>query len=136
MMAEAAIELMNYEIEEIKYTRSEYEENQSQSKFQFSVEVGLSEDLEAGKVTLETLVPDNKEKRQISVRISGYYKVNEVFGQDRLEVLKELISVNGTAILLPYLRSIVSMVSTLDGNSIILPTLNVFELLKQSEENQ
>ncbi len=135
-MAEAAIELMNYEIEEIKYTRSEYEENQSQSKFQFSVEVGLSEDLEAGKVTLETLVPDNKEKRQISVRISGYYKVNEVFGQDRLEVLKELISVNGTAILLPYLRSIVSMVSTLDGNSIILPTLNVFELLKQSEENQ
>lgn len=135
-MAEAAIELMNYEIEEIKYTRSEYEENQSQSKFQFSVEIGLSEDLEAGKVTLETLVPDNKEKRQISVRISGYYKVNEVFGQDRLEVLKELISVNGTAILLPYLRSIVSMVSTLDGNSIILPTLNVFELLKQSEENQ
>ena len=135
-MAEAAIELMNYEIEEIKYTRSEYEENQSQSKFQFSVEVGLSEDLEAGKVTLETLVPDNKEKRQISVRISGYYKVNEGFGQDRLEVLKELISVNGTAILLPYLRSIVSMVSTLDGNSIILPTLNVFELLKQSEENQ
>ncbi|MGY0186386.1 hypothetical protein [Lactococcus petauri] len=135
-MAEAVIELMQYAIEEIKYTRNDYDDSVTPDKFQFGVEIGLSESLDAGKITLEAIVPDDKEERQISVRISGYYKINESFVKGEIDKIKELLSVNGTAILLPYLRSVVSMVSTLDGDSIILPTLNVFELLKESEKNK
>lgn len=135
-MAGAVIELMQYAIEEIKYIRNDYDGSVAPDKFQFGVEIALSDSLDAGKVTLEALVPDDKEERQISVRISGYYKINESFVHGEVDKIKELLSVNGTAILLPYLRSVVSMVSTLDGDSIILPTLNVFELLKESEKNK
>lgn len=65
--------------------------------------------------------------------ISGYFTFREDLTSDKEK--HQYLGVNGTAILLPYLRAIVSMVTVLDKNeAIVFPTLNVSELMKLSEE--
>ncbi|MBK5252371.1 MAG: protein-export chaperone SecB [Peptostreptococcaceae bacterium] len=48
-----------------------------------------------------------------------------------------LLKVNATAILFPYIRSFVSMLtSQLEGEQILLPVMNIFELVKDIPKNE
>ena len=61
-------------------------------------------------------------------------KLNLLEINEKTEAKKHL-SVNGTAILFPYLRSIVSILSSLDNsNAIVLPTINTHSFVEV--ENQ
>ncbi|EIP8075184.1 protein-export chaperone SecB [Enterococcus faecalis] len=57
--------------------------------------------------------------------------MNKNYTDDKEEILN-FLGLNGSAILLPYVRAIVSMLTTLDSNqAIVLPTINVMDLLNQ-----
>lgn len=82
--------------------------------------VGIDEEEEHAQIKLKTVVSDEDNLRSITVEVAGAFKIN-----DKKDVKSHLTS-NGTAILLPYLRSIVSMVSSFDNkNAILLPTLRL-----------
>ena len=82
--------------------------------------VGIDEEEEHAQIKLKTVVSDEDNLRSITVEVAGAFKIN-----DKKDVKSRLTS-NGTAILLPYLRSIVSMVSSFDNkNAILLPTLRL-----------
>lgn len=82
--------------------------------------VGIDEDEEHAQIKLKAVVSDEDNLRSITVEVAGAFKIN-----DKNDVKSHLTS-NGTAILLPYLRSIVSMVSSFDNkNAILLPTLRL-----------
>lgn len=72
------------------------------------------------------------------MELDGYFDINDNLfkeddGSDRdIEKVIEIFTVNGIAILYPYMRSIVSMVSGLDdSNRIILPTINLRNFEKE-----
>ncbi|CWD47058.1 hypothetical protein SPAR113_0669 [Streptococcus pneumoniae GA49447] len=66
--------------------------------------------------------------KTISVTVIGYFEINID------ENITDILYVNGTAILYHYLRSIVSIVSAIDSSeAMLLPTINVLELLDKSQ---
>ena len=126
------IQFKRYEVEKINYIILNEDES-TKSKMKFLVSGALSDDSEVGVVTLDISLPQKEQKRKIDVIISGYFTFREDLTSDKEK--HQYLGVNGTAILLPYLRSIVSMVTVLDKNeAIVFPTLNVSELMKLSEE--
>ena len=99
-----AIELERYEIEELSYVRS----------------VDNEEDRKNGKVTLTAKFVDQGENKTIVARVSGYFTINLESEQENYLV------VNGAAIVFPYLRSAISMVSSLDSSdAVLIPTVNI-----------
>ncbi len=126
------IQFKRYEVEKINYIILNEDES-TKSKMKFLVSGALSDDSEVGVVTLDISLPQKEQKRKIDVIISGYFTFREDLTSDKEK--HQYLGVNGTAILLPYLRAIVSMVIVLDKNeAIVFPTLNVSELMKLSEE--
>lgn len=68
---------------------------------------------------------------RIEVRISGKFSVKDADDPERV------MQINATAILLPYLRSLFSMLTTIAGiPPITLPVINVAELFKQKVETR
>lgn len=124
-----AIEFLHYEIERIEYSREITNEDREGSSLKdMGITCGISENLEYGKVTIQNTIIDSDNERKIFVSISGHYKINDGFNSNEDEA-KSYIVTNGTAILYPYVRSVFSIISTLDSNdAIVLPTVNVNEL--------
>ena len=126
---EPTISLEKYEIEEITYSRIVDESDFQSENLQVSVKSGLTEDKKFGKVTLEAKFFDDEKNKKVSARISGYYTINVE------EDSEKYIAINGTAILFPYLRSAISMISTLDSQeAVLIPTINVLSILENQEE--
>ena len=128
---EPTISLEKYEIEEITYSRIVDESDFQSENLQVSVKSGLTEDKKFGKVTLEAKFFDDEKNKKVSARISGYYTINVE------EDSEKYIAINGTAILFPYLRSAISMISTLDSqDAVLIPTINVLSILENQEERR
>ena len=126
---EPTISLEKYEIEEITYSRIVDESDFQSENLQVSVKSGLTEDKKYGKVTLEAKFFDKEKNKKVSARISGYYTINVEKDSENY------IAINGTAILYPYLRSAISMISTLDSqDAVLIPTINVLSILENQEE--
>lgn len=129
------IYLDGYNIDEISYKNvSSKETLESKEEPEFSFEFGFTENLEHAivKMTVEL----NQGNRKIMVKMSGNFSIPDL-GYTKEEI-KLFVAQNGSAILYPYLRSVVSIISTLDGPSaVVLPTLNMIdELAKLSEKNK
>ncbi len=92
------------------------------------VKVGHTDDYSHGAVKLSVSLVDKDAMKKISVTVIGYFEINID------ENITDILYVNGTAILYPYLRSIVSIVSAIDSSeAMLLPTINVLELLDKSQ---
>jgi len=91
-----------------------------------------SDDMGSCLVTLSVKIGDEPEDSvpfSIRVSLTGKFTINEK------ERAKEIMEVNGTAILFPYLRSTVSQL-TLSANlsPVILPTINLVEMLNNERK--
>lgn len=117
-MKDPVIKFKGYSIQQLNYQKVDSKDVKPSSKLNLSC--GISEDLEFGKIiiTVEYINAD----LQITLTVDGLFDVK---GVESKEFIEEFLTVNGTAIVYPYVRSIVSMVSSLDSNNaIILPTIN------------
>ncbi|HFI0998728.1 TPA: hypothetical protein ACGPEP_000824 [Streptococcus pneumoniae] len=96
------------------------------------VKVGHTDDYSHGAVKLSVSLVDKDAMKKISVTVIGYFEIN--IDENITDILTDILYVNGTAILYPYLRSIVSIVSAIDSSeAMLLPTINVLELLDKSQ---
>ncbi len=130
------IQLEKYQIEELNYVLLE-EEMSNEPKLKFNVSGGISDDIETGKLTLEASISQKRkdENRKIDVVLVGYFKFSSEVTE--IEQAQQYMSINGTAILLPYLRSITSMVTVLDSEeAIVFPTMNLIELMSKSNDDE
>lgn len=129
------IYLDGYMINRISYETIEDDKTETLStEPQVSYSFGLSDDNKNGLVTIEANVFDKKRARKIEISVSGNFSIPDN-GLD-VEDIKTYLAQNGSAILYPYVRSIVSVLTTLDGPSaIVMPTLNMVEQFESDEEN-
>lgn len=120
-MNKPVITFEKYEILSIDYKK--YDENEIEDSSVFrDASMGISSDNESGKIEITVKVSDPLNSRTIGVKIRGYFIVNIDLDIDQIKLY---LSQNGIAMLYPYVRSIISMVSSLDAEtSILLPTIN------------
>ena len=128
---DAVISLERYKIEKLLYSRILDEHKDKQDDLQIELNVYLTEDKKKGKVAISAEYTDVDSIKMVSATINGYFEINvEADGENYL-------ATNGVAILFPYLRSAISMISTLDSDdAIVIPTYNVLNLLDNYEETQ
>ena len=89
------------------------------------VKHGISDDnLTAGLIVNVILFSEEIDKK-IDLSVEGVFTIDEEFSEKGPQEITKALRVNGTAILYPYIRSIVSMVSSFDSSSaVVLPALN------------
>ncbi|EGO2718617.1 protein-export chaperone SecB [Enterococcus faecalis] len=127
-MDTAPIYFQGYKINSIKYETSDTDVELTED-YKPEIEFGIDEKFEKGTVKITSVM--NTANRQITITVSGVFKINKNYTDDKEEILN-FLGLNGSAILLPYVRAIVSMLTTLDSNqAIVLPTINVMDLLNQ-----
>ena len=91
----------------------------------------MTEYCKNGKVTLKAKFVDQGENKTIVARVSGYFTINLESEQENYLV------VNGAAIVFPYLRSAISMVSSLDSSdAVLIPTVNILSLLEEQAKDK
>lgn len=125
-MNNPVIELNNYRITNIEYTTFETQEELNYFEDEngtISATVGTTEDNKEARIVLSTTILKSDEEqmdfKKVTVEITGYFKINTD------ENVQEYLRVNGTAILFPYLRTFISVITSLDNSdAIVIPTIN------------
>lgn len=127
-MNKPVITLQRYEVDQLLISRELTERDFDEETFDLDANVGIAPDKANGIIKLNVSLIDKDIKKKLLATITGYFEIN--IEEDIIDVL----FVNGTAILYPYLRSIVSIVSAIDSSeAMLLPTINVLELLANSQ---
>lgn len=102
-------------------------EEKEKDNISLSVETGTTEDLKSGRVTVNVEVQN--EEMKLNIEVSGFFSINIETSADEIT---KFLTVNGTAIVFPYIRSMVSMLTSLDSSqALILPTINTQNLLNK-----
>lgn len=131
----AMLQFNRFKVMEMQYRSNLLTNFDEEISPKFGVQVGLNEDnIHQAIVNLEVEIGEESDEDYLKVVIAGFF----TFDTDK-EVKEDVIynyyEVNGTAILFPYLRSIVSdLTSKGDDSPIILPTLNIPAMLRAREE--
>ena len=90
----------------------------------------IEDNLQKYRVSLEAVIKDKKGKMELCVEIVGIFSSDCREGETKL--IKSIIQDNTTAILFPYLRSQISLVTTQPQIlPIILPPMNIAEMFKE-----
>lgn len=131
-MEKPVIEFKGYRIENIDFKNLEQDEfNETElENGEVSVWSAFTEDYKEAKLRLTFTVVDYNLLRTLVFEISGYFEIN----CDKEEAEKYVIQ-NGTAIMYPYARSIISMITSLDNeNTIVIPTINTTTLVRSKDD--
>ncbi|MFC6464897.1 protein-export chaperone SecB [Marinilactibacillus sp. GCM10026970] len=128
------IELDSYRITDVDFTvynGIEEIENKDIKHGDINATIGINEEYHnKAIVKLKTSIIDEDNLRVISVELSGFFTINE----ENEDKAKNYLLVNGSAILMPYLRAIISIISSLDNESaIVLPTMNTYNFEKKDK---
>jgi preprotein translocase subunit secB len=127
-MNKPVINLQRYEVDELLISRDFTKNDHNKEALKLDAKVGTTDDNTQGAIKLSVSLIDKNIRKKLSATITGYFEINIE------ENIYQILYVNGTAILYPYLRSIVSIVSAIDSSeAMLLPTINVLELLAKSQ---
>lgn len=124
---EPIITFKSYKIKNIDYKFTGLEKESDSSKenedtINTRVHIGISKDLKEGLVLLKNEINDMKNERTITVELYGEFDILKEMNEDEI---KDILRVNGVAMLYPYAWSLVSILTSIDSESaILLPTIN------------
>lgn len=124
--------LMNVELNTVN---QEKEENDKTSLRVNAGTSDINEDGE-GQLEIELNISEKEERysREIKIKILGIFEFPNKKNNNEYN-LDEILKINGTAILMPYIRTLLSSLTSFDDSTehILLPALNVKSMFEQSE---
>ena len=105
--------------------------NENEMEIELQVIINRKQDEEVYKVTLD--FTGNKEKEySIEIVLSGYFSFDENERVDE-DLKKNLINQNAVAIIMPYLRSQVSLITAQpEGECVVLPPFNIVKMMTEN----
>ncbi len=128
---EPVLQFEGYQIEKIIYEKNI--ETSDENNINVEVSTGLNSERDKGKVELSINVLESNENRKLEISLVGFFTFSNVDDNKKTEIL----AINGTAILYPYIRSVASMVTSQDSSpAIILPTVNTINFFKNKSSNE
>lgn len=127
---EAILKFTGYKIVNLVYSRDIDLSEKDENELEVGVGTAISDDGEQGQVKISVTAFDVENKRTVKAEVLGSFDFIDV------EDKEGTLAVNGTAILYPYVRAIISTITTQDSlNAIILPTVNTLNFLKNEVVN-
>ena len=140
-MSAPIFEFKGYTINNLIYSKSKIEGMEftnPDENLELDASHGFTDDFSKGKLGLKVQLASKENDSFLIIDVDGFFDINPDLlkddeGNDRdISDVYHIFIVNATAIVYPYLRSIVSMVTGLDNsNNIILPTINLRNLLME-----
>ncbi len=122
----SALIMQKLVFDKISFERKGFK-NDNELKFELQVQIGRSEDGDY-KVTL-TLKGDKAEEYLFEVSLSGFFEIDNSEALDH-KTTQDLINKNAVAILMPYLRSEVTLLTAQpDTESVVLPPFNINRMM-------
>ncbi len=124
--------LMNVELDTVNQEKDEND------KTSLRVNAGTSDINEdgEGQLEIELNISEKEEgySREIKIKVLGIFEFPNKENNNEYN-LDEILKVNGTAILMPYIRTLLSSLTSFDDSTehILLPALNVKSMFEQSE---
>lgn len=127
---ESILKLKNILFDKIEYNRVGLQ-NENELVFRIQTAVAKRESDGVYKVSLE--LHGNKEgEYTFSIRLDGFFTFEYDKDECSKELEHELITKNAVAILMPYLRSEVSILTAQPGvECVVLPPFNIIQMLEQ-----
>jgi len=125
----------NLKLEKLVFDKLEFIRKgfKNENEVAFTIEVQVASSKEAiNKVTLK-LFGDKKDEYTFTIEIAGFFSIlnKEELSDD---LVKDLINKNSVAILMPYVRSQVSLLTAQpDTECVILPPININKLMQVAE---
>ena len=133
--SECKLKLINLYFSKYDFQRDEnVEENTYDTSFQISYAVNSDNDSMI-KVTIDTCVSNEKNTITLNIQAVGIFEI------DKKEIDKDmythLIQSNTVAILFPYIRSQISLLTTQPGmKPIVLPPININGLVSEQHNKE
>ncbi|MDU3187168.1 hypothetical protein [Ligilactobacillus animalis] len=121
-----------YSIRDIEYHKSLKNLDNvlsDEDSLEVSSDINVTPDMKQAKLQLKVLC--HAPNAEMSLELWGYFTLTTKLERNEIT---DFLGLNGVALLLPYARSIISMVSVLDGkDALLMPTVDVLGLLKSTE---
>lgn len=130
------INFMGYRITNLEYVKVDNKIKHN-NKTKLDIKSGLDFDKKIGTVVLNSIFTNEEQgidtslNRRCNLEITGFFGIRNDLSK---EEAKKFISVNGAAMLYPYLRTISSTIVSLDDSkNVILPSLNFTDQYNDSD---
>lgn len=126
----SALILNKMVFDKIEFERKGFK-SENELQFKLQVQVGINEE-SLYKVTL-ALNGEKADEYSIQIALTGYFQVD---GSDDLDdkMVQDLINKNSVAILMPYLRSQLTLLTAQpEVDSVVLPPFNINKMLSKEE---
>ena len=123
----SVLKLQKMVFDRIEFDRKGFKNNEGLN-FKLQVQIGADKD-ETYKVTL-VLNGTKQDEYNIVISLSGFFKIET---QEELDdkAVQNLINKNAVAILMPYLRSELTLLTAQpDTDSVVLPPFNINKMFK------
>ena len=133
-MKEPVIKFESYNIDKFIYSHNPIEDMDFKEDFNLDISPSLTDDLSSGLLTVEAKI--KAKDKYIFIRLRAFFSIGQQLKEEGVqEKIERFLVINGTAIVFPYLRSTISMVSSLDSEDVIvLPTINTTTLFNSKPE--
>lgn len=121
-----------YEIQKFDYIKIDQNLNKNvhEKREPFSIAVKPGYDDKNDRAVINIQVLFNNDEISIEIIVNGYFELMD----GKKDNFEKYLIINGTAIVFPYIRSMVSMLTSLDNeNAIVLPTINTYSLWKDNK---
>lgn len=129
----SALILNNLVFDKIEFSRKGFK-NENDIEFDMKVEIGKKEEEEIYKVTL-ILKGDKKDEYIFEISLSGYFIFDETCELDEQQ-REKVISTNAVSIIMPYLRSEVSLLTAQpETECVVLPPFNINKMMKDASNS-
>lgn len=125
----SSLVLQKMVFDKIQFDRKGFK-NDQELKFDLQIQIGLSKD-NIYKVTL-VLNGTKKDEYNIEIRLSGFFSIEDQNALDG-KTRRDLVDKNAVAILMPYLRSELTLLTAQPGtDSVVLPPFNINKMMEES----
>lgn len=113
--------------DKIRFDRKGFK-NENEVKFSIKVQIG-KDDCQNYRVTL-ILGGEKEDEYELEISLSGFFSIDEKNSLDD-NTTRDLINKNAVSILMPYLRSELTLLTAQPGTeSLVLPPFNINKMLK------
>ena len=127
----SVLTLQKLVFDKIEFDRKGFK-NTNELKFELQIQIGVGDD-STHRVTL-VLKGEKQEEYSIAISLSGFFKIEKQEAADGTdyEMVQQLISKNAVAIMMPYLRSELTLLTAQpDTDSVVLPPFNINAMLEK-----
>ncbi|MBF7132572.1 protein-export chaperone SecB [Pediococcus pentosaceus] len=131
------INFEGYRIREINYktytSDTEFDTNFNKKTTVLQTKPGINEDENKGKINMIATFA-NKDRLSIgTLEINAFFSLNKDLD---IEEKRKYLLVNGSAMVYPYIRTIISLLTSLDNSDVtVLPSLNFIDAYKKINKN-